>query len=88
MAQQSERQKPQGEPFEGVVGSNPEENQAQRNSDAPPDAVAELNGEVENSDRAHGRGSDANGIPAFDDADGENRKKLYRDGATLVSRID
>jgi hypothetical protein len=88
MAQQSERPKPQGDPLEGVAGSNPEDNQAQRNSDAPPDAVAELNGEVENSDRARGRGSDANGVPAFDEADGENRKKLYRDGATLVSRID
>jgi len=30
----------------------------------------------------------ANGVPAFDEAEGEERKKLYRDGATLVSRID
>ena len=66
---------------------NIEENAAQRQSDAAPDAVAD--GDlVETSDRADGAGSTANGVPAADDADGERRRKLYEQGATLVSRID
>ena len=66
-----------------------EENGAQRDSDAPWDGLDDtLSAPLNSSDRADGRGSDANGIPAFDEADGEQRKKLYRDGATLVSRID
>ena len=68
---------------------NVEENAAQRQSDAAPDVVAE--GErhvVESSDRVDGRGSSANGTPAFDEADGKTRRKLYEDGAEIVSRID
>jgi hypothetical protein len=66
-----------------------EENAAQRQSDAAPDAVAERAGDlVESSDREDGRGSSANGTPAFDDAEGEQRRKLYKDGASIVSRID
>ena len=68
---------------------NVEENPAQRQSDAPADAVAERDGDlVETSDRADGAGSTANGVPAAEDADGERRRKLYQQGATLVSRID
>lgn len=70
---------------------NPEDNQAQAQSDAPPDEVGTgvERDYTEQSDRAHGAGSDANGVPEFDEADGEQRKKLYKDsGATLVSRID
>jgi hypothetical protein len=89
MARENERPKSERVPLERGLDSDPEQNQAQRNSDAPPDAVAELAGDVtESSDRGGSRGSDANGIPAFDDVQGESRKKLYRDGATLVSRID
>ena len=86
MAQQDERPRPHGDPLEAVIA---EENQAQRDSDAPPDATTDSRGDrLGNSDRADGRGSDANGIPAFDEADGERRKKQYRDGAEIVSRID
>ena len=86
MAQQDERPRPHGDPLEAVIT---EENQAQRDSDAPPDATSDARGDrLGNSDRADGRGSDANGIPAFDEADGERRKKQYRDGAEIVSRID
>ena len=71
------------------VDRNPEENRAQADSDAPSDASEDARGDrLNNSDRADGQGSDANGIPAFDEADGDLRKKLYRDGAVLVSRID
>ena len=87
MAEQRERPRPQGDPLEKVGDSNPEENQAQRDNDAPPDAIAERD-RFNNSDRADGRGSDANGIPEFDEADGERRRKLYDKGADLVSRID
>ena len=66
-----------------------EENSAQRQSDAPPDVVAQAQREVvEASDREDGRGSTANGTPASDDADGALRRKLYKEGAEIVSRID
>jgi hypothetical protein len=68
---------------------NIEENAAQRQSDASPDVVAEGERQVvESSDRVDGRGSSANGTPAFDEADGETRRKLYKEGAKIVSRID
>jgi hypothetical protein len=89
MAEQNERPRPHGDPLEHVVDDNPEENRAQKNSDAAPDAPGEPRGDrMSNSDRAEGQGSDANGIPAFDEAGGDARKKLYRDGAVLVSKID
>ena len=73
---------------EEIVDRNPEENRAQARSDAAPDASGEPRGDrLNNSDRADGQGSDANGIPAFDEADGDLRKKQYRDGAVLVSKI-
>ncbi|PYR76144.1 MAG: hypothetical protein DMF86_13275 [Acidobacteria bacterium] len=67
-----------------------EHNPAQATSDATADEVGERLGPdwTEQSDRAHGQGSDANGVPEFDEAAGEQRKKLYRDGAARVSRID
>jgi hypothetical protein len=89
MPEQTDPLKQHGDPLEEVIDSTPEENRAQRDSDAPPDATAERRAdELNNSDRAAGKGSDANGIPAFDETDGEKRKELYKDGATLVSRID
>jgi hypothetical protein len=89
MPEQTDTLKQHGDALDDVIDTNPEENRAQRDSDAPPDATAEVRGDALNSsDRADGKGSDANGIPAFDEADGEKRKKLYKDGATLVSRID
>jgi len=66
-----------------------EENAAQRQSDATPDVVGGREiAPLESSDREGGRGSDANGTPAFDEAEGDERRKLYEKGATLVSRID
>ena len=89
MAQQSEQPRPQGDPLRDKVQGNPEENRAQRDSDAAPDASMEPRGDrMNNSDRAHGRGSDANGVPEFDEAAGELRKKQYNEGAEIVSRID
>jgi len=62
---------------------------AQRDSDAPHDATADpRESELNNSDRAGGRGSDANGVPSFDEAEGAQRKRQYEDGADLVSGID
>jgi hypothetical protein len=89
MPEQSDQQRAQRDRLDDVIDASPEENAAQRQSDAPPDATAEPRGDrLNTSDRAEGRGSDANGIPAFDEADGENRKRLYDNGADLVSRID
>ena len=90
MDEQNERPRPHGDPMEQVIADNPETNRAQRDSDATPDATGEPGDDrLNNSDRADGRGSDANGIPAFDEAEeGERRKKLYDEGADLVSRID
>ena len=89
MAEQNERPRPHGDPLQDLVDLNAEDDRAQAESDAAPDATGEPRGDrLNNSDRADGRGSDANGVPAFDEADGASRKKLYRDGAGLVSKID
>ena len=83
MPEEKDPPRPHGDKL-GV--GNAEENKGQNQSDAPPDAVGV--GAREENDREGGRGSDANGVPAFDEADGAQRKQRYRDGATLVSRID
>ena len=89
MAEQNEQPRPHGDPLRDEVVGNPEENRAQRDSDAAPDASVEPRGDdFNNSDRAGGRGSDANGLPAFDEASGDLRKKQYNEGAELVSKID
>jgi hypothetical protein len=86
MPDRTRRPGPGGDPMQ----RNPEDNPAQAQSDATADEVGDRLGPDynEQSDRAHGRGSDANGVPEFDEAAGEQRKKLYRDGAEIVSRID
>ena len=73
-----------------LMQRNPEDNRAQAQSDATADEVGgRLDRDyTEQSDRAHGKGSDANGIPEFDEAAGPERKKLYKEGAGIVSRID
>jgi hypothetical protein len=84
MAQNDDRAAPHGDPLKDAI----EPNAAQRQSDAPQDALQnpdELRG---TSDRSEGRGSTANGIPAFDEDTGKERKRLYDEGAGLVSRID
>jgi hypothetical protein len=80
MAQESESPRPHGDRLEDDIEPNP----AQRQTDAVPDVTAA--GYVE--EPAAGISSTANGIPPFDEADGEIRKKLYEKGAELVSRID
>jgi hypothetical protein len=86
MPDRTRRPGPGGDPMQ----RNPEDNPAQARSDATADEVGDrLDPDwTEQSDRAHGRGSDANGVPEFDEAAGEQRKKLYREGADIVSRID
>jgi hypothetical protein len=87
MPEQKEPPRPHGDPLgdEVIDGGNLDEpNAAQRQSDATNDA-ASLGG-VEQP--TAGTTSDANGIPAGDDADGAKRKKQYGEGAELVSRID
>jgi hypothetical protein len=87
--QQDEPTKAHGDPLEAVVANSPEENRAQRDSDAPRDATDPASDDrLNNSDRTGGRGSDANGVPAFDEAAGDRRKQQYNDGAELVSKID
>lgn len=87
MADLKNRPGPGGDPMQ----RNPEDNPAQARSDATADEVGgRLDPDfTKQSDRAHGQGSDANGIPEFDEADGEQRKKLYDEtGSPIVSRID
>ena len=89
MAEQIDTPRPHGDPLKDEVIENREDNRAQRDSDAPPDATTDPgNDRLNNSDRGRGQGSDANGIPEFDEVDGERRRKLYDDGAEIVSRID
>ena len=87
MADLTRRLGPGGDPMQ----RNPEDNRAQAQSDATADeAGGRLDADfTEQSDRAGGRGSDANGVPEFDEVDGEQRKRLYRDtNSPIVSRID
>ena len=86
MAEEKERPRPQGDPLREVL----EENRAQRQSDAPPDSSVEVGRDeiVQESDRDGGRGSTANGIPAFDEDAGKKRRKQYDEGAGLVSEMD
>lgn len=86
MADLTHRPGPGGDPMQ----RNPEDNRAQAQSDATADEVGDrLDPDyTEESDRAHGAGSDANGIPAFDEAEGEKRRKQYREGAKIVSSTD
>ena len=87
MADLTNRPGPGGDPMQ----RNPEDNQAQARSDATTDEVGgRLDPDfTEQSDRAHGRGSDANGLTEFDEAAGEERKRLYKEtGSPIVSRMD
>jgi hypothetical protein len=84
MIPENKKPTPHGDPLEDVIGGN----QAQRPSDAQPAAAVGDTDAREESDREAGRGSSANGVPAFDEDAGEQRRKLYEKGATLVSRID
>ena len=65
-------------------GTGDEENSAQRQSDATNDVVG-LAGVEEPT---QGTASDANGLSAADDAEGERRRKQYEGGAELVSKLD
>ncbi|HVL66273.1 MAG TPA: hypothetical protein VM364_03300 [Vicinamibacterales bacterium] len=108
MPEEKEPPRPHGDKLGASVGNprhDPEDNQAQVQSDAPPDVVGGMGRPVRNesdidavggpgapareeSDRDRGRGSSANGVPAFDEDDGQQRKRQYRDGADLVSGLD
>jgi hypothetical protein len=88
--QENDRPRPHGDPLRENVEDNP----AQRQSDAP---GADANPTVDDrfgdatgaNDRAGGRGSSANGVPAFDeDAGAERRREYEENGAEIVSRID
>lgn len=89
MPEEKEPPRPHGDKLAGAVGNRrtgPQDNQAQVQSDAPPDAVGA--GGREESDRDRGRGSTANGVPVSDEDDGDLRKRQYKNGAELVSGID
>ena len=92
MPEEKEPPRPHGDKLAGSVGNprnDPGDNQAQVQSDAPPDAIGGTGRPArEESDRDEGRGSTANGVPAFDEDDGARRKRQYKDGATLVSGLD
>jgi hypothetical protein len=85
---QDEPPRPHGDPLTDAPDANREDNRGQRDSDAPPDLVNSGSGVAEESEREGGRGSDANGDTADDEADGEKRKRLYKEGAEIVSRMD
>lgn len=92
MPEEKEPPRPHGDKLGGAVGNprhDPEDNQAQVQSDASPDVVGGTGRPArEESDRDRGRGSSANGVPAFDEDDGQQRKRQYKDGADLVSGLD
>lgn len=91
MPEEKEPPRPHGDKLKDAAAhprNNPEDNQAQVQSDAQPDAVGGIDSGREKSDRDGGRGSTANGVPVFDEDDGAQRKRQYKDGADLVSGID
>ena len=103
MPEEKEPPRPHGDKLGESIGNprnNPEDNQSQVQSDASPDVVGGMGRPARNeadegggpsreeSDRDRGRGSTANGVPAFDEDDGAQRKRQYKDGATLVSGLD
>lgn len=88
MPEEKDPPRPHGDKLKNAASNertNPEDNQAQVQSDAEPGAVGSGR---EQSDRDDGQGSTANGVPAFDEDDGQLRKRQYKDGAELVSGID
>jgi hypothetical protein len=108
MPEEKDPPRPHGDKLKGAAGrgrQNPDDNQAQVQSDAPPDVVGAAGAPVrdeskrdviggpgapvrEQTDRDRGRGSTANGVPAFDEDDGTQRRRQYGDGADLVSGLD
>jgi len=91
MPEKKDPPRPHGDPLEGAVGNprnDPDDNQAQVQSDAQPDAVGGISRGREETDRDNGRGSTANGVPGFDEDDGAQRRRQYDNGADLVSKID
>lgn len=88
--QEDERPRPHGDPLRGNV----EDNEGQRQSDAPgsesnPIAGERLSDLTGTNDRVGGRGSTAGGIPAFDEDSGAERRRQYNENdADLVSGID
>jgi hypothetical protein len=82
MPEQTEPPRPHGDPLEEEVAKT--ENPAQRQSDATDDASRTRGREG----TTRGTESDANGIPASDERDGEGRRKRHDDGVEFVSRID
>jgi hypothetical protein len=90
MPEEKDPPRPHGDKLERVIDSDRndhDDNPAQVQSDAPPDAVGG-GGSREESDRAGGRGSTANGVPASDEDAGAKRRKQYDNGAGLVSSMD
>jgi hypothetical protein len=80
---------PHGDKLESAIPENPEENRTQSQSDVTPEELPRGIADVrELSDRARGRGSDANGIPEFDEDAGTKRRQQYDEGADLVSSTD
>jgi hypothetical protein len=92
MPEEKDPPRPHGDKLAGSIGNprnDPDENQAQVQSDAQPDAVAGArDGAREETDRDDGRGSTANGVPVFDEDDGAQRRRQYKNGADLVSGLD
>lgn len=82
MEQQTSKPRPHGDPLADEVV---EPNRAQRDTDASPDAAGHGRGREE---PAGGAGSTGSGAPPAGETDAERRRRLYDDGAELVSRID
>jgi hypothetical protein len=75
--------RPHGDPLKDEVAR---ENPAQQQSDAPPDATVDT--DIVHRQEEKGHENDASGIAAFDEADGEQRRRQYKEGSTIVSRLD
>ena len=92
MPEQKNPPRPHGDKLDSAIPDNPEQNRAQSQSEATPEELPRVGDRRadfrELSDRARGRGSDASGIPEFDEASGDLRTQQYEEGAEIVSGTD
>jgi hypothetical protein len=88
MPEQKDPPRPHGDILERPVEDNP----AQRQSDAPPDATVDpdVYDRLDRARRAASAGQPSPGdqVPSAPDDEDTTRRKLYEEGATEVRKID
>ena len=87
MAEQKEPPRPHGDPLENER-MNTGKSEPEKVDSGATDATNDVVGLPGVEEPTRGTTSDANGLPAGHEVEGEQRRKQYGGGAKLVSRID